>query len=156
MWVRFLKSKDATCAKLETILHDARHTHAHFHSHLHAFAPFLKFDSDSVFEAANTQLMCMRLGFSTQFSVPYAHHMLGKAERPWRTLRDCASSMLHAMSVPNNMWSCAIITVVHLRNAYLQLRCWSIWRGPCHPSYGRSSGRVSISSVWVCGICQST
>ena len=116
MWVRFLKSKDETCAQLETILLDARHTHARYHSHLHAFAPFLKFDSDSVFEAANTQLMCARLGFSTQFSAPYAHHMLGKAERPWRTLRDCASSMLHAMSVPNSMWSCAISTVVHLRN----------------------------------------
>jgi hypothetical protein len=156
MWVRFLKSKDETCAKLETILLDARHTYARFHSYLHAFAPFLKFDSYSVFEAANTQLMCTRLGFSTQFSAPYAHHMMGKAERPWRTLRDCASSMLHAMSVPNIMWLCAISTVVHLRNCYLQSRCWSIWRGPCHPSYGRSSGRVSISSVRVCGICQST
>jgi hypothetical protein len=113
MWVRFLKSKDETCANLETILQDARHTHARFHSHHQAFAPFLKFDSDSVFEAANTQLMCTRLGFSTQFSAPYAHHMLGKAERPWRILRDCASSMLHAMSVPNSMWSCAISTVVH-------------------------------------------
>jgi hypothetical protein len=49
MWVRFLKSKDETCAKLETILLDARHTHARFHSQQHAFAPFLKFDS----EAAN-------------------------------------------------------------------------------------------------------
>jgi hypothetical protein len=69
-----------------------------------------------VFEVANTQLMCTRLGFGTQFSAPYAHHMLGKAERPWRTPRDCASSMLHAMSVPDSMWSCAISTVVHLRN----------------------------------------
>jgi hypothetical protein len=112
---RIRLSKDETCAKLETILLDARHTRARYHSHLHAFAPFLKFDSDSVFEAANTQLMCTRLGFSTQFSAPYAYHMLGKAERPWRTLRDCASSMLHAMSVPNSMWSCSISTVVHLR-----------------------------------------
>jgi transposase InsO family protein len=89
MWVRFLKStKDETCTKQETILLDARHTHARFHSQQHAFAPFLKFDSDSVFEAANTQLMCTRLGCSTQFSAPYAHHMLGKAERPWRTLRN--------------------------------------------------------------------
>jgi transposase InsO family protein len=116
MWVRFLKSKDETCAKLETILLDARHTHARFHSQQRAFAPFLKFESDSVFEAANTQLMCTRLGFSTQFSAPYAHHRLGKAERPWRTLRDCASSMLHAMSMPNSTWSCAINTVVYLRN----------------------------------------
>jgi hypothetical protein len=116
MWGRFLKSKDETRANLESILLDARHTHARFHSQQHAFAPFLKFDSDSVFEAANTQLMCTRLGFSTQFSAPYAHHMLGKAERPWRTLRDCASSMLHSLSVPNSMWSCAISTVGHLRN----------------------------------------
>jgi hypothetical protein len=54
MWVRFLKSKDETCSKLETILLDARHTHARYHSEAHAFAPFLKFDSDSLFEASDT------------------------------------------------------------------------------------------------------
>jgi hypothetical protein len=80
MWVCFLKLEDETCSKLETILLDARNTHAK--CHLRAFAPFIKFDSDSVFEAADTQLMCTRLGFSTQFSAPYAHHMLGKARRP--------------------------------------------------------------------------
>jgi hypothetical protein len=37
-WVRFLKSKDETCAKQETILLDARHTHARFHSQQRAFA----------------------------------------------------------------------------------------------------------------------
>jgi hypothetical protein len=114
MWVRFLKSKEETCSKLETILLYARNTHAMCHSQHHAFAPFIKFDSDSVFEASETQLMCTRLGFSTQFSAPHDHHMLGKAERPWRTLLDCAFSMLHAMSVPNNMWSCAISTLVLL------------------------------------------
>jgi hypothetical protein len=36
MWVRFLKSKDETCAKQETIFLDARHTHARFHSQQHA------------------------------------------------------------------------------------------------------------------------
>jgi hypothetical protein len=42
--------------------------------------------------------------------------MLGKAERPWRTLRDTASALLHGMSVPNSMWSCVINTVVYFRN----------------------------------------
>jgi hypothetical protein len=42
--------------------------------------------------------------------------MLGKAERPWRTIRDNAYAMLHSMSVPNSMRSCAINTVVCLRN----------------------------------------
>jgi hypothetical protein len=95
---------------------DARNTHARYHSHLHAFAPFIKFDSDSTFEASDTQLMCSRLGLCTQFSAPYAHHIVGQAERPWRTLRDCASSMLHAISFPNSMWSCAINTILHLCN----------------------------------------
>jgi hypothetical protein len=72
--------------------------------------------------------MCTRLGLSTQLSAPYAHHMLGKAERPWRTLRDCASSMLHAMFVPNNMWSCAIRTVVHIRNRTFS-RAFGLSRG---------------------------
>jgi hypothetical protein len=116
MWVRFMKSKDETRVELETIPLNERHTHARFHSQHHAFAPFLKFDSDSVLEAASTQLMCTHLEFITQFSAPYPHHMMGKAERPWRTLRDCAPSMLHAMFVPNSMWSCAISTIVHLRN----------------------------------------
>jgi hypothetical protein len=79
MWIRFLKSKDEPCSHMETIMLDARNTHARYHSHLNAFAPFIKFDSDSVFEASDTQLMCTRFGFSTQFSAPYAHHMLGKA-----------------------------------------------------------------------------
>jgi hypothetical protein len=60
--------------------------------------------------------MCTQLGFNTPFSAPYAHHMFGKAEHLWRTLRDCASVMLHAMYVPSITSSCAIITVVHLRN----------------------------------------
>jgi hypothetical protein len=60
--------------------------------------------------------MCARLGVGVQFSAPYAHHMLGKAERPWRTIRDNASAMLHSMAVPNSMWSCAVNTVVYLRN----------------------------------------
>jgi hypothetical protein len=60
--------------------------------------------------------MCARLGVGVQFSAPYAHHMLGKAERPWRTIRDSASAMLHNMAVPNSMWSCAVISVVYLRS----------------------------------------
>jgi predicted ATP-grasp superfamily ATP-dependent carboligase len=42
--------------------------------------------------------------------------MLGKVERPWRTLRDNAFAMLHNMYVPNSMWSCVISIVVYLRN----------------------------------------
>jgi hypothetical protein len=49
MRVRFMKAKDETCSKLKTILLDARNTHARCHSYLYAFAPFRKFDSDSVF-----------------------------------------------------------------------------------------------------------
>jgi hypothetical protein len=56
------------------------------------------------------------MGVGVQFSALYAHHMLGKAERPWRTIRDNASAMLHSMAVPNFMWSCAVSTVVCLRN----------------------------------------
>jgi hypothetical protein len=56
------------------------------------------------------------MGVGVQFSAPYAHHMLGKAERPWRTILDNASAILHCMAVPNLLWSCAINTVVYLRN----------------------------------------
>jgi hypothetical protein len=60
--------------------------------------------------------MCAHLGVGVQLSAPYAHHMLGKAERPWRTIRDNASAMLHSMAEPNSMWSCVVSTVVYLRN----------------------------------------
>jgi hypothetical protein len=116
MWVRFLKSKDDACSELETILLDIRHLHARHHSQSGAFALVLKFESDYVFEAAITRQMCAHLGDGVQFSAPYAHNMPGKAERPWRTIRDNASAMLHSMAVPNSMWSCVVNTVVYLRN----------------------------------------
>jgi hypothetical protein len=42
--------------------------------------------------------------------------MLIKVERPWLTIRDSASAMMHRMSVPNSMWSCAVSTVVYLHD----------------------------------------
>jgi hypothetical protein len=101
MWVRFLKSKEDTCTKLESIMLELRHLHARHHSQFGAFAPVIKFDSDTVIEAAPTRQMCARMGVGAQSSAPYAHHMLGKAERPWRTIRDNAPAMLHSMVDPN-------------------------------------------------------
>jgi hypothetical protein len=54
-WVRFLKSKDDACFQLGAILEDIKHLHARHHSQAGAFAPVIKFDSDSVFEAAATR-----------------------------------------------------------------------------------------------------
>jgi hypothetical protein len=116
IWVLFLKSKDDTCPQLKSILLETCHTHARHHSSSGTFGPELKFDSHPALEATATRLMCGQLGVGVHYSAPYAHHMLGKAECPWRTLRDNASAMLHSMSVPNSMWSCAICTVVYLRN----------------------------------------
>jgi hypothetical protein len=116
MWVRFLKSKDDACAELETIKLDIKHLHARHHSQSGALAPVIKFDSDSMFEVVVTRQMCARLGVGVYLCAPYAHHMLGKAERPWRTIRDNASAMLQSKAVPNSMWSCVISTVVFLRN----------------------------------------
>jgi hypothetical protein len=95
---------------------EIRHLNARYHSSSGVVALVLKFDSDSVFEASVTRQMCARLSVGVQFSAPYAHHILGKAECPWRTLWDNASAMLHSMSVPNSMWSCAVSTIVYLSN----------------------------------------
>jgi hypothetical protein len=116
MCVRFLKSKEDTCIELENITLEMRHLHTRHQSQSGAFAPVIKFDSDTVFEAAPTRQMCARMGVGVQFSAPYAHHMLVKAERPLRRIRDNASPMLHISAVPNLMWSCAVSTVVYLRN----------------------------------------
>jgi hypothetical protein len=60
--------------------------------------------------------MCAPLDFGTQFSTAYARHMLGKAESPWRTLRDRAFAMMHTMSAPSTTWSCAISKIAFLEN----------------------------------------
>jgi hypothetical protein len=62
MWVRFLKSKEDTCTELESIPLELRHLHARHHSQSYAFAPIMKFDSDTVFEAVPTRQMCARMG----------------------------------------------------------------------------------------------
>jgi transposase InsO family protein len=90
MWVRFWKSKDDTLIALESNILELRHLYARFHSDSGLFAPILKFDLDSVFEAAPTRRTCGKLGVGVHFSAPYAHYMLGKTERLWRTLRDNA------------------------------------------------------------------
>jgi hypothetical protein len=83
MWVRSLKSKDDLCSELECILQEIRHLHARHHSSSSTFAPHvIRFDSYSVFVAYVTRQMCARMGVSVLFPAPYAHHMLGKAERP--------------------------------------------------------------------------
>jgi hypothetical protein len=151
MRVRFLKSKDETCAKLETILLDVRHTHARFHSHLHAFAPFLKFDSDSVFEAANTQLMCTRLGFSTRrltritcWGRQNACGALCVTTRPQCfTQCMCLTACGHARSA---LWSTSVTVLTVAMLVHLE--------GSLSP-FLRAQFRTRISSVWVCGICQS-
>jgi hypothetical protein len=101
---------------MEIILLDIMHLHARHHSHSSAVAPVIKFDSDYVFESAVTHQMCDRHGVGVQFFAPYAHHMLGRAKRPWCTLRDNALAMLHSMAVPNSIWSCAVRPFAYLRN----------------------------------------
>jgi hypothetical protein len=78
MWVRYLMSKDDACVVMETILLDIKHLHTRHHSQLGAFAPVIKFESDSVFEVVVTRRMCARLGVGVQFSAPYAHYMLAR------------------------------------------------------------------------------
>jgi hypothetical protein len=70
MWVRFLKSIVDTCSELENIVMELRHLHARHHSQSGAFAPVIKFNSDSIFEAAPTRQVCARMGVGVQFSVP--------------------------------------------------------------------------------------
>jgi hypothetical protein len=53
MWVWFLKFKDETCSKLETILLDVRNIYARCHSQLYAFAMFIKFDSNFIYVRVN-------------------------------------------------------------------------------------------------------
>jgi hypothetical protein len=82
MWVRFLKSKDDTCSELDCIMLEIRHLHARHQSLSGTFTHVIKFDSDSILEAASTRQMCARLGVGVQFSASYSHLMLGKAECP--------------------------------------------------------------------------
>jgi hypothetical protein len=116
IWVHLLKSKDETYVHLDAILLEFKDIHATHIAPSFIFWPTKKFDSDSVFEAADTQRICAQLSVGTQISIPYAHHMLGKPECTWRTLRDFASAIVHPMSGPTPMWSCAMRTVMFFLN----------------------------------------
>jgi hypothetical protein len=116
MWVRFLKSEDDACSELESIMLKVCRLHARHRSSSSAFAPILKFDSDSVFEAATTRRMCSHQGVGVHYPATYAHNMLGKAEPPWRTIQNNTSAVMHSMSVPSSMWYCAVNIGVHLSN----------------------------------------
>jgi hypothetical protein len=105
-----------TTPALETVLLEIRYLHARQHSQSSDFAPVLKFDSDSVFDTIVTRQLCARLGVGVQFSTLYAHHTLGKAEGPWRTIRDNAFAILHCMTVLNSIWSCVVNTTGYMRN----------------------------------------
>jgi hypothetical protein len=82
IWVKFTETKDESCGLLEAVLLEIKHLHAKHHATTSAFAPILDFDSDTVFDTAETLHLCARLGVGTQFSAPYAHKVMGKAERP--------------------------------------------------------------------------
>jgi hypothetical protein len=147
MWVRFFKSKDEACASLQTIILEIKYTHAKHHAPSTVFDPTIKFECDIVFEYADTQRMCAQLGVDTQLSAPYAHHMLGKAERPWRTLRDSAFAMMHPMSVPPTMWSSAMSTAEFLRNRTFSRAVGLAGGGPPHPSHRCHPRRCNVPCV---------
>jgi hypothetical protein len=67
IWVRFLKSKDDTSSELECGHLEIRYLHARHHNSSCTFAPVIKFDSDSVFEAATARHMCARMNVGEQF-----------------------------------------------------------------------------------------
>jgi hypothetical protein len=74
-----MKTKYDSWAMLELILLKIKQFHAKHHAQTHTFAHVvLKFDSNTDFEAAETQSMYPKFGVGTQFSALYAHHMLGK------------------------------------------------------------------------------
>jgi hypothetical protein len=74
------------------------HLHVRYGFAYGIFSQVLKFISDS--EATVTRLMSGKLGVGIQFFAPYVHRqILGKAKHPWRTLKDCASTMMYIMSI---------------------------------------------------------
>jgi hypothetical protein len=54
MWVTLMLIKDETCGYLKSILLETKHLCAEHHASTSAFAPTLKFDSNTMFEAVDT------------------------------------------------------------------------------------------------------
>eukprot|EP00873_Tetraselmis_striata_P005357 jgi/Tetstr1/425621/TSEL_016041.t1 len=80
------------------------------------FAPEVRFDRDSIFETDAMDALVGGIGGRTEWTAPYYHHQHGKIERPWRTIRDSATSMMADMSVPSRLWATAISTAFWLKN----------------------------------------
>ena len=89
------------------------------------FACTLRADRDSVYLWQDLRDVLFEMNVETEYTVPYAHWMLGKCERMWRTLTYAAQAMMSDCGLPKQFWHYAILAAVHIKN-----RSYSTGAGP--------------------------
>ena len=75
--------------------------------------------TDNGGEYVNTALqnLCLQSGIQLQYTVPYTPQQNGVAERKNRSLKEMASCMLHAKSLPHKLWAEALNCANYIQNS---------------------------------------
>jgi hypothetical protein len=97
IWLLALSSKKAVVSTLSSILTDMRDLHSRLYLAC-ALRPTINFDCDRNHLDVACRTMVSSLGYTAQFTAPYAHNQLAKMERKWATLADSATAMLQHAS----------------------------------------------------------
>ena len=64
----------------------------------------------------NGQHICLEAGIQLQHTIPYTPQQNGVAERKNRSLKEMASCMLHARSLPSKLWAEALNCANYIHN----------------------------------------
>ena len=109
--IYFIRQKSDTFKATEKFLAD---------SAPYGEAKCLRGDNGTEFTSEPFQNLLLRHGIKHEKSAPYSPHQNGTAERGWRTTFEMARGLLTQANLPKNLWSCAVMCAVYIRN-----RCYN-------------------------------
>ena len=66
--------------------------------------------------SSNVQNLCLEVGIQLQHTIPYTPQRNGVAELKNRSLKEMASCMLHARSLPSKLWAEALNCANYIHN----------------------------------------
>ena len=123
-WIQFVHKKSDIIYALPRIMRQIRFDFTKLYP-TETFACTLRADRDSVYLWQDLRDVLFEMNVETEYTVPYAHWMLGKCERMWRTLTYAAQAMMSDCGLPKQFWHYAILAAVHIKN-----RSYSTGAGP--------------------------
>ena len=114
-WIQFVHKKSDIIFALPRIMRQIRFEFTKLYP-TETFACTLRADRDAVYIWQDLRDVLFAMNVHTEYTVPYAHWMLGKCERMWRTLTYAAQAIMSDCGLPKQFWHYAIMAAVHIKN----------------------------------------